>query len=1518
VTKLDLTGTFGSATLNSNAANGVWYSPGNAFNYLSVGEAATDTFAYTVSDAQGDTSTAQVTVTITGVNLAPVAVADTAAATAQQPVSINVLANDTDPNKDDTLSVTSLNLAGTLGTATLAAGSPGTVLYSPGSAFNYLSVGETATDRFSYAVSDGHGGTATATATVTVAGTNLPPVAHPDAAATDAQHGVWVNLTGNDTDPNRHDVLAVTAVGLTGAKGSAALVKGSTNGAWYTPGAAFNYLSVGETATDTFTYTISDGHGGTATSTATVTVTGVNLPPGANPDAAATDAQHGVSINLAANDTDPNKDDTLWVASVNLAGTLGTVTLVAGSPGTVLYAPGAAFNYLSVGETATDRFSYTVSDGHGGTAASYATVTVTGVNLAPAATPNTAATDAQHGLWLNLTANDTDPNRHDTLAMSAVDVSSTKGSVVSNPNATNGVWYSPNGAFNYLSVGETATDTFTYTISDGHGGTATSTATVAVTGVNLPPVANPDAAATDAQHGVAINLAANDADPNRDDTLSVASVNLAGTLGKVTLVAGSPGTVLYSPGAAFNYLSVGETATDRFSYTVSDGHGGTATSSATVTVTGVNLAPVATPNAAATDAQHGLWLNLTANDTDPNRHDTLAVSAVDLSSTKGSVTSNPNATNGVWYAPNAAFNYLSAGETATDRFSYTISDGHGGTASAPVTVTVTGVNLSPVAAPGTAATDAQHGVSIDLAADVSDPNRDDTLSITSLNQTGTLGSATLNPAVPEGVIYSPGSAFDYLSVGETATDRFSYTVSDNNGATATSSVTVTVTGANLSPIATPFNATTDADHGMWLNLHANFSDPNRHDVLSITSLDLDGTKGTVTLNAGADSGVWYSPGVAFQGLAAGQSGTDSFTYTVSDGHGGSTTGTATVTVSASGSSVIPGRAFYVATNGNDNWSGRLAQPNAAGTDGPFATLTAARNAMEADLTTQTTYIERGDYYLSGALNLTLKDSGQTWSAYDSHAVNIHGGTALAGWTNQGNGIWTIRPPAGAMTQGGAINTLYVNGVAQIDSRFPDVVPGVAGSGWLTASASLPGENTYTQFQFAPGSIPQFTSTAGLYAVVFSQNGWSDVATPVASIDYTRNQITLTGASPYTIGAGSRFYLYNVAGQVSTPGEYSYDPAGNVLTYDAPAGFDGTGATVGSQPLAIGIYGAHNVTLSGLTIGDAQSNGYGVQISGSSNVTVKDSKIDDTGTGILIDSGSNNVHLLNNELLNLNSYGILITPSANTITADGNYIHDVGTLTSGSGIWFTGSANDVFSNNLIENIAKIGIGGGSVLGASDASYNDVITLNKIIGANQQTADAGGIYLIGRQQDSTGDTISYNTVSGTSSLPPGSLTAPSAGIGAGIYLDDFASGVTVLGNLLQGNVDGIRVHLGSDNTIGHNVTTGSTVSALVLDGANKTGITALRPPSGNTFDSNTVYVDQPGSIAALIVDALAGASWSGDIYGGPAIGAQPFNVDIAGGTAGETFAQWQSLGFDTTSLAPSAAMTLAAALANLPSG
>lgn len=100
----------------------------------------------------------------------------------------------------------------------------------------------------------------------------------------------------------------------------------------------------------------------------------------------------------------------------------------------------------------------------------------------------------------------------------------------------------------------------------------------------------------------ALRVLANDSDPNPGDALKVFAVATAGTLGEVLL---SPvGRVSYHPNDAFQGLKAGETATDQFQYTISDGHGGTATASAVLTVVGVNDAPLFTSPAEATVAEN--------------------------------------------------------------------------------------------------------------------------------------------------------------------------------------------------------------------------------------------------------------------------------------------------------------------------------------------------------------------------------------------------------------------------------------------------------------------------------------------------------------------------------------------------------------------------------------------------------------------------------------------------------------------------------------------------------------------------------------------------------------------------------------------------------------------------------------------------------------------------------------------------------------------------------------------------
>ena len=94
---------------------------------------------------------------------------------------------------------------------------------------------------------------------------------------------------------------------------------------------------------------------------------------------------------------------------------------------------------------------------------------------------------------------------------------------------------------------------------------------------------------------------------------------------------------------------------------------------------------------ASFNAQRGGWINLLLNDPAG-----LMVTSLGLTGTQGSVTLNPGATNGAYYNAGSAFAYLSAGETATDSFTYTVSDGHGGSSTATATILITGVNQAPV------------------------------------------------------------------------------------------------------------------------------------------------------------------------------------------------------------------------------------------------------------------------------------------------------------------------------------------------------------------------------------------------------------------------------------------------------------------------------------------------------------------------------------------------------------------------------------------------------------------------------------------------------------------------------------------------------------------------------------------------------------------------------------------------------------------------------------------------------
>jgi hypothetical protein len=156
---------------------------------------------------------------------------------------------------------------------------------------------------------------------------------------------VVINLTGNDTDP---DGDALTVAGVSAAANGTVYNNGDGT-ATYAPAAGF-------VGTDSFTYTVSDGRGGADDAQVLVTVTRApNAPPDAADDAAVTQEGAAINISVLANDTDPNND----VLTVTAATQPANGQVVKNADNTVTYAPNAGF-------AGTDHFTYTVSDGRGG------------------------------------------------------------------------------------------------------------------------------------------------------------------------------------------------------------------------------------------------------------------------------------------------------------------------------------------------------------------------------------------------------------------------------------------------------------------------------------------------------------------------------------------------------------------------------------------------------------------------------------------------------------------------------------------------------------------------------------------------------------------------------------------------------------------------------------------------------------------------------------------------------------------------------------------------------------------------------------------------------------------------------------------------------------------------------------------------------------------------------------------------------------------------------------------------
>lgn len=390
---------------------------------------------------------------------------------------------------------------------------------------------------------------------------NDAPVAEPDVfrvhGARMLQVPAEMGLLANDHDPEGNALRTEMAV-VPGVAGSLTVMSGG----------GVSYIApAGYTGTVTQSYTLHDDFGGQSRGSYSIEV--YNAQPEGRADAFWIHPDKPFTIDpraLLANDRDADLD-ALSVGTYNFAGLDGLGRLVQGADGTWTFTPNADFR-------GTGKFTYSVLDGVGGVGS--AAVQLNIGNQAPVVADDDYAVQAGQRLSLRadvgVLANDRDLEG-DRITATTLDTSGLRGQL----------WLGSDGRFEFVPepgfVGKTSAQV---AVVDLYGARSVSTVTFSVQPtpvVNHAPVAADDRLSIANDTPTRIDVLANDADVDRGQTLRVSAVGPAAE-GRVTLE--RDGGVLYTPHANWN----GE---DRFTYTVRDGFGGTASAEVVVTVAGTHV-----------------------------------------------------------------------------------------------------------------------------------------------------------------------------------------------------------------------------------------------------------------------------------------------------------------------------------------------------------------------------------------------------------------------------------------------------------------------------------------------------------------------------------------------------------------------------------------------------------------------------------------------------------------------------------------------------------------------------------------------------------------------------------------------------------------------------------------------------------------------------------------------------------------------------------------------------------------
>lgn len=1077
-----------------------------------------------------------------GINEPPVARDDQVRTRVDQPVVVDVLGNDEDPD-GDVLLVSGL------------AAQPDDALVTPTADRTHVQVtppaGFTGSLGFDYTISDGRGGSATAHVTVDVAApdgaSNQPPMTVTDVAEARAGSAAALNVLRNDDDPDG-DTLVLQDV--TAPSGSVTF--DPSGQVAYTPD------PTSPDGTIELTYTVADGFGATATGTVRVEIRldGSNNEPDARNDSGVTVTDKAVTFNVLANDTDPDNDP------LSLAGQPTLLSPAEVDPADVQMSISPDGELFFVAATAgTYLYSYSIIDGsESDTAIIRIDVDEATDNRPPIAVRDDVTIARGGTKTVYVLQNDADPDG-DVIALT--DWSGADGISIDEVQGT---------GFR-ITVGADAPDRvqFRYAISDGRSDPVPGIVVVSVSNsssVDQAPVLRPDILELRAGRTAPVRVLLNDYDPE------------GGPL-RVVGVAQAPGAGLrIGPGGQEVFVTVAPTTLTSFSfgYDVVDEAGNRNASFVQVRLVPegeANRPPIARPDVARTNVEAAVTIPALLNDTDPDG-DPLRLESITAQPAFGTAVVNPDGTitytpvgdvtgsdrlryvvvdalgeraigevlvgviavDGDNHPPSAAADaytviagtdpialdvttndydmdgdHLTVARTAGAEdavsvvdprthvmfeppaslppgasadgvpvtFTYDVADGRGGTDRAVVTVTVVAaLQPEPPIAVDDQAGPVRAGevVTVDVLANDLDPD-------------GTRADLTVSatdPVADPALVIDPVTGLATITAGAT-TSEHSYTITDPAGLSATALVTVMVAD-NLAPIVTPLEVETAAGEPVTLPLHEQVSDPDADELFFTCCDNARGGSATTQQSAAGTLVATFTPDRTFAGKA-------SFAYTVDDQNGHLVAGSVVVRVLA------PENRPPVATDGTVELEA-----------GTVASVALDQFASDPDLPTGdalTYQLVGGDEAtLDGAavsLDLPI-DSGGSTRTLPFRVTDRAGATAEATVTV------TVTEPTAPPPTAVADTARTTQGVAvSLDVVANDVDPlgrglTVADVGTQdgTGSAAVGGDGRTVSFQPAP----DFFGTASLsYTVRDARN--SDAGQAVGQL--TVDVIGLPGTPP---------------------------------------------------------------------------------------------------------------------------------------------------------------------------------------------------------------------------------------------------------------------------------------------------------------------------------------------------------------------------------------------------------------------